>query len=648
MIKHYISANGEVQHWRCEFVNKLKCPARGESVAGTTAVVMRQKYARHNHEPDATARKVRKIQNEVKDQAKRLDMATAATIVDHALRGADDDVVLALPRDNLLRLVSNARQVAGARQVNRPALGAIVFPDAFKTTAMGDAFLLVDSRVDQPAQSVFFIFASPVQLREIRQRQHWAVDGTFYCTPSHFDSVFTIHVHIGHSSVPVAYFLLQDRTEATYRRALTAFVDAADLRFVQPASIMSDFELAAINALRATFPGAAIRLCLFHLAQSAFKNVAELGLVRLYRDNAVAQELLRCFPALAALPPEDVLDGLDVIVAELHRMLDAGVIEREWEHAIAEFEDYFEKTYIRALNRVGNGYVEPRYPVALWNHYHSIIGNLHRTNNAVEGKLPNVRYANKDTVVGWHHAFNNTFSAPHMALDKFIYRLKNDEDITRQRLLRNEVHAAEPLRRRRQKRYLTADKHLLALAQRYAAHYRENNDILRYLRCVQHHLQKPRFPGEAADVNEDPLEDVVDDEDGGDGDGEGAAPGQNDGRIPRRESHPRGLLHGFEPEGEDDEEHDGGLVVLAAAAAAAAVLPAVNGVDEPLPAFSQADDAENRPPTVHWGPPQLPSQSSSAATASAFVRRPVPAASGSHRGPGRRAVFNALSGNGSA
>lgn len=334
-------------------------------------------------------------------------MATAATIVDHALRGADDDVVLALPRDNLLRLVSNARQVAGARQVNRPALGAIVFPDAFKTTAMGDAFLLVDSRVDQPAQSVFFIFASPVQLREIRQRQHWAVDGTFYCTPSHFDSVFTIHVHIGHSSVPVAYFLLQDRTEATYRRALTAFVDAADLRFVQPASIMSgkplfcyrfdsflsllirealDFELAAINALRATFPGAAIRLCLFHLAQSAFKNVAELGLVRLYRDNAVAQELLRCFPALDAVPPEDVVDGLHVIVDELNRMLATGTIDREWEHqlagtvcqfpapetiALSVFEDYFEKTYVRALNRVGNGFVEPRFPVPLWNHYHS-------------------------------------------------------------------------------------------------------------------------------------------------------------------------------------------------------------------------------------------------------------------------------------
>ncbi|KAH7684639.1 hypothetical protein AAVH_40854, partial [Aphelenchoides avenae] len=199
MIKHTISLNGETQYWRCESVNKYKCNARGESVAGTTAVVMKPKYARHNHEPSVTALKVRKIQNEVKAQAKRLVMTAAATIVDHALRGAGDDVVLALPRDNLLRMVSNARQAAGARQVNRPAVADIAFPDAFKTTATGDAFLLVDSRVAQPAGSVFFIFASPVQLREIRQRQHWAVDGTFYCTPAHFDSVFTIHVHIGHS-----------------------------------------------------------------------------------------------------------------------------------------------------------------------------------------------------------------------------------------------------------------------------------------------------------------------------------------------------------------------------------------------------------------------------------------------------------------
>lgn len=288
-------------------------------------------------------------------------MASAANIVDEALRGADNDVVLAVPRENLLRVANNARRLEGARHVNRANLADVDFPDAFKTTDVGDQFLLVDSRrLPQPPTSTFFVFASPVQLRELRQRQHWAVDGTFYCTPTHFDSVFTIHVHVGHSSVPVAYFLLQDRKETTYRRALTTFLDAANLRFAQPVSIMSgncliafltdrltasvlsahnvcglDFESAAINALRATFHTSAIRLCLFHLAQSAFRNIADLGLVRLYRDNARAQEMLRCFPALAALPPEDVVEGLHVIVDELTRMLAAGDIDRVWEPQIA-------------------------------------------------------------------------------------------------------------------------------------------------------------------------------------------------------------------------------------------------------------------------------------------------------------------------
>ena len=49
----------------------------------------------------------------------------------------------------------------------------------------------------------------------------------------------------------------------------------------------------------------------------------------------MAQEMLRCFPALAALPPEDVVEGLHAIVDELTRMLTAGDIVRDWEPQIA-------------------------------------------------------------------------------------------------------------------------------------------------------------------------------------------------------------------------------------------------------------------------------------------------------------------------
>ena len=45
--------------------------------------------------------------------------------------------------------------------------------------------------------------------------------------------------------------------------------------------------------------------------------------------------MLRCFPALAAVPPEDVVEGLHVIVDELTRMLTAGEIDRDWEPQVA-------------------------------------------------------------------------------------------------------------------------------------------------------------------------------------------------------------------------------------------------------------------------------------------------------------------------
>lgn len=134
------------------------------------------------------------------------------------------------------------------------------------------------------------------------------------------------------------------------------------------------------------------------------------------------------------------------------------------------------------------------------------------------------------------------------------------------RIFRHEVLPAGPLRQRRRKRYLVADKHLLSLAQRYAAHY-IGNDILRYLRCVQHHLQKPRFPGEPPNVNEDPLEEVADDEVGG---GDDAVGGYPEGHIPRRESHP-GVAHLEAEEGDQARDGGGAMIVDGAGDAGASM-----------------------------------------------------------------------------
>lgn len=168
-------------------------------------------------------------------------------------------------------------------------------------------------------------------------------------------------------------------------------------------------------------------------------------------------------------------------------------------------------------------------------------------------------------------------------------------------------------------------------------------------------------------MDEDPLEEVGDDDNGGNDGNAGVAednPEEDGARIPRRESHP-GRVHGFEPEAAEEEEQRGvGQAAAAAPVADVAVADGagteyrmchrfigtlgaqqVNAAEDALPAFSQNDVVDRSQPRTHWGPVQLPSQSSSAAPTSGFVRRPA-ATAAPRRGPVNMATFNALTGYG--
>ncbi|KAH7714436.1 hypothetical protein AAVH_18213 [Aphelenchoides avenae] len=393
----------------------------------------------------------------------------------------------------------------------------IIFPDAFTKTATGQRFLIYDSRQHEPGES-------------LKLRDNWSADGTFWCTPRLFDSLYTIHANIGSSSVPAAYMLLQNRRGETYTRALRALVRYGNLQGVAPTTFMHDFELAAILAIKAVFPDSMIRLCLFHFAQAPWRNIQEHGLAVLYKAVKKARVLLRRFGALATLPVEHVSKGLEAIVQELRTMLyETGEIPMEHDAGLIRFEDYFEKTYVRRLVAPGQ-FGEPRFRPMLWNCFQAIIQELHRTNNAVEG---------------WHREFNNTFTSARPALDKFILQMQNDEDKNRQRLVRHEALPANPLRRRRLPAYMASDRHIVAIARMYHTDYAPQTDaaddygqLLRYLKCMQNHLQHPPVPG----GNDDEGGDDVEDDD-----------------IPLDESHP-----GIDESSDEDEQQGDNDAVVAA------------------------------------------------------------------------------------
>ena len=75
--------------------------------------------------------------------------------------------------------------------------------------------------------------------------------------------------------------------------------------------------------------------------------------------------------------------------------------------------NYFEDTYIGRL-RPGGHRRAPLFDLALWNMYDQMIGDLPRTNNAVEG---------------WHRRFQANVGAYHPNVWKFINILKQEQSL---------------------------------------------------------------------------------------------------------------------------------------------------------------------------------------------------------------------------
>jgi hypothetical protein len=104
-------------------------------------------------------------------------------------------------------------------------------------------------------------------------------------SPDIFYQLFTVHVLIEESVIPCIYALLPNKNRDTYSRFWAAIKSESEEEF-EPLSILSDFELASVQAVREHFPGAQVVGYFFHLCQSLFKHVKSLSLcITLYLND---------------------------------------------------------------------------------------------------------------------------------------------------------------------------------------------------------------------------------------------------------------------------------------------------------------------------------------------------------------------------
>jgi hypothetical protein len=194
------------------------------------------------------------------------------------------------PSQNALRKALGTAKTKSKRLANQdPFPKNINFevPENFKKlTFMGEeeSFCLIDSGIEDPKRILGF--TTPKLMKLLAKSPEIHGDGTFATVPSDsFYQIYSIHGKIDDVVLPMAFFLLPDKSSATYTRMFQLLKNAIPVLEINPKDFLVDFEAAAIKAIASIFPLCLIVLCFFHFSQSINRKIISLGLASAYREE---------------------------------------------------------------------------------------------------------------------------------------------------------------------------------------------------------------------------------------------------------------------------------------------------------------------------------------------------------------------------
>ena len=282
----------------------------------------------------------------------------------------------------------------------------LVLPEEFTTLPGGENILLFDSGNNNQR---ILIFGTNQTLDILQRSDHWYCDGTFKSSPALFDQLFIIHGQFRESILPLVFVLMPNRTHSSYTRVLAALKNLRPN--LAPATIMSDFERASINAFHDEFPVARQLGCFFHFSQSVWKHIQQHSSIsEEYRETPDFALNMKMLAALAFLPPSEVADAYDI--------LEASDFFEQNEGILRPFLNYFETTWIGSMDRRKNRR-PPLFDIELWNCRQSVVDGLGKTTNACEG---------------FNRAINSMLSAAHPTIFKLIDCLKKELELSRAKI----------------------------------------------------------------------------------------------------------------------------------------------------------------------------------------------------------------------
>ena len=323
-----------------------------------------------------------------------------------------------------------------------PVPDPLCLPDELRTTLRGRS--LDDDDVNPNERFLMYtgqggkllVFCANTELTTIHQSEYLICDGTFEMSPDTAYQVYTVHGYIKGEGMPLLWALLPNKTTAMYIELFTSLHDALVEQFGDVGvekTLLTDFELAAINAIRQSFPMATVKGCSFHFRQAILRRVQLEGLKAVYESQEPVNEGIRKW--IRQIMAMTMLPVFSIPLTWNFLKFPPSTGQPDVDAKTLALAAYVERTWM-------NGDFHPSF----WSH-HDNLGP--QTTNLAEG---------------WHNGLNTHFGMPHPSLRTFLDWLQKCQYEIQCREL--QLQAGRPPKQRLHT-YVKLDENLMAAKVRY-------------------------------------------------------------------------------------------------------------------------------------------------------------------------------------
>lgn len=344
----------------------------------------------------------------------KLTMGTPRAIVSKILCGSSADVILAVGKlETIKKILRNYREsLINPLPYQFPSLR---LSSILSNTHTNELFYRygVDNYNNQIVHNEFLFFYSDSAVDALKRNMIWSVDGTFQVVPKPWYQLYSISFLQNNNVFPSIFIIFKNKKHETYLNAFNML--CRKISGLNPRIIKTDFEFGAINALKLCFPYALISGCQFHLGQALMRKLKVFNLYYLYKSNPIIKKFVKSLIALSYCDINQIIETFSQLKMQV------------------DFPDILSPLYQYFYNNYISSDLDGRFPVTLWHALDIFDQEVPRTNNSIEG---------------WHNAFKNSFGTSRYSFSLLITKLKDEEELIRQKRIRSEYNDVVCRRRR--------------------------------------------------------------------------------------------------------------------------------------------------------------------------------------------------------